>query len=55
MSIDDWESCNILVLYCIRYAGHIDGNIEFRYYSIVFVVGIIVVMMINMMGGVCNR
>ena len=40
--------------YIVLGTGHISGNIEFHYYSILFVLGIIVGMMINMMVGVCN-
>ena len=39
--------------YSVLGTGHIGGNIEFHYYSTVFVVGIFVGMMINVMGGVC--
>ena len=40
--------------YFLLGTGHISGNIEFHYYSFMFVLGIIVGKMMNMMGSVCN-
>ena len=40
--------------YIVLGSGYIGGNIEFHYYSTVFVVGIFVGIMINVIGGVHN-